>query len=51
MTLLYTTDDLAAMAKLKAAFNPRDLFNPGKVFPKAWSCAELEAVERESVRA
>ncbi len=50
MTLLYTTADLAAMAKLKAAFNPRDLFNPGKVFPKAWSCAEIDEVVAGATR-
>lgn len=44
MTLCYSTADLAAMAALKMAFNPKDLFNPGKIFPDAWSCGELSAL-------
>lgn len=41
MTFIFSTADLAAMAGLKNVFNPRDLFNPGKLFPAAWSCAEI----------
>lgn len=41
MTLCYTANDLAAMASLKLACNPRDLLNPGKMFPEGWSCGEL----------
>ncbi|WP_322497096.1 FAD-binding oxidoreductase [Chloroflexus sp.] len=49
MTLLFTTDDLAAMAGLHQSFDPHDLFNPGKVFPKGRSCGELAALRRSGV--
>lgn len=46
MTLLFSTDDLAAMAGLHQSFDPHDLFNPGKVFPKGRGCGELAALRR-----
>lgn len=49
MTLLFTTDDLAAMAGLHQSFDPHDLFNPGKVFPKGRSCGELAELRRSGV--
>ncbi len=33
MSLVFTEDDMAAMAKLRPAFGAGDRFNPGKVFP------------------
>ncbi|MEF3274177.1 MAG: FAD-binding protein [Chloroflexus sp.] len=49
MTLLFSTDDLAAMAGLHQSFDPYDLFNPGKVFPKGRGCGELAALRRSGV--
>ncbi|MFV9507278.1 MAG: FAD-binding oxidoreductase [Oscillochloridaceae bacterium umkhey_bin13] len=49
MTLLFSTDDLAAMAGLHQSFDPLDLFNPGKVFPKGRGCGELAALRRAGV--
>ncbi|WP_333691798.1 FAD-binding oxidoreductase [Chloroflexus sp.] len=49
MTLLFSTDDLAAMAGLHQSFDPRDLFNPGKVFPKGRGCGELAALRRSGI--
>ncbi len=49
MTLLFSTDDLAAMAGLHQSFDPHDLFNPGKVFPKGRGCGELAALRRSGV--
>jgi glycolate oxidase len=46
MTLLFSTDDLAAMAGLHQSFDPYDLFNPGKIFPAGRSCGELAALRR-----
>jgi hypothetical protein len=40
MPLQFTADDLALMARLKDAFNPRGLCNPGKIFPTARRCGE-----------
>ncbi|HEU5015735.1 MAG TPA: FAD-linked oxidase C-terminal domain-containing protein [Roseiflexaceae bacterium] len=51
MTLLYNTDDLAAMAGLKQCFDPRELFNPGKIFPSGRGCGELAALRHTSVAA
>ncbi len=49
MTLLFSTDDLAAMAGLHQSFDPHDLFNPGKIFPKGRGCGELAALRRAGV--
>ncbi|NTV63786.1 MAG: FAD-binding protein, partial [Oscillochloris sp.] len=49
MTLLFTTADLAAMAGLHQSFDPNDLFNPGKVFPRGKGCGELAALRKAGV--
>jgi glycolate oxidase len=49
MTLLFSTEDLAAMAGLKQCFDPRELFNPGKVFPAGRGCGELAALRRAGI--
>jgi hypothetical protein len=36
------------MARLKASFSPRDLFNPDKIFPSRVSCAEVREVRQDS---
>ena len=41
MPLIFSNADLEAMMKLRRAFAPRGLFNPGKVFPGGPSCGEL----------
>jgi glycolate oxidase len=48
MTLVYSPDDLAAMAGLKMSFDPFERFNPGKVFPTAYSCGELSKIKMMS---
>ena len=40
MPFIFSVADLAFMQKLKAAFNPTGLCNPGKVFPTKKSCVE-----------
>ena len=42
LPLVFTTDDLCAMAKLKKSFNPYDLFNPDKIFPTSRGCLEVQ---------
>jgi glycolate oxidase len=49
LSVVFTTDDLAAMAGLKRSFDPRELFNPDKVFPSAFSCGEIAKIKRQSV--
>jgi glycolate oxidase len=51
MDLLFTTEDLAAMAGLKKSFDPRELFNPGKLFPKGRGCGELAGLRQRAVAA
>ncbi|MFC1935284.1 FAD-binding oxidoreductase [Chloroflexota bacterium] len=41
MPLLFTDADMEAMLRLKRAFAPRGLFNPGKVFPCGPSADDL----------
>jgi glycolate oxidase len=44
MPFIFSAADLAFMQKLKAAFNPTGLCNPGKVFPTKKSCGEAGPV-------
>jgi glycolate oxidase len=44
MPFIFSVADLAFMQKLKAAFNPSGLCNPGKVFPTRKSCVETGPV-------
>lgn len=41
MSWLFSEDDLKAMEKIKDAFDPKGLFNPGKIFPTPKGCLEL----------
>ena len=44
MPFIFTPADLEAMARVKAAFNPTGLCNPGKIFPTRKTCGEAGAV-------
>ena len=44
MPFIFSAADLAFMQKVKAAFNPAGLCNPGKVFPTKKSCVEAGPV-------
>lgn len=50
MTLLFTTEDLIAMAGLKRSFNPTGLFNPDKVLPLAIGCGEVKDLAAGALR-
>ena len=41
MTIQFTEDDLKQQQRLKCAFDPGHLLNPGKMFPQLHRCAEL----------
>jgi glycolate oxidase len=41
MPAMFTETDLAQQQRLKCAFDPKGLLNPGKVFPQLHRCAEL----------
>lgn len=40
MPKMFTSDDLAVMARVQSAFDPRNLCNPGKVLPTPRLCGE-----------
>jgi glycolate oxidase len=44
MGAMFTEDDLKQQQRVKCAFDPDALLNPGKVFPKLHRCAELGRV-------
>ncbi len=44
MSFIFSAADLAFMQRLKSAFNPTGLCNPGKVFPTRKSCVEAGPV-------
>lgn len=50
MTIIFNRDDLAAMAGLRRSFDPGELFNPAKVFPKGTGCGELAEWRRKGVQ-
>ena len=41
MPLMFSDDDMEAMARLKPAFSTNDIFNPGKIFPTGASCVDV----------
>lgn len=43
MTLVYSTDDLATMARVRDVFDPKRQLNPEKIFPAGARCAEIPA--------
>lgn len=44
MPFIFSAADLDLMQRLKSAFNPRGLCNPGKIFPTNKSCVEVGPV-------
>ncbi len=46
MPKMFGADDLDTMQFLRCAFNPRNLCNPGKVFPTPRLCGEVPGVHR-----
>ena len=46
MPLIFSEADLGCMARVKRAFNPTGLCNPGKIFPSRKGCAEAGFASR-----
>lgn len=42
MTRVYSTEDLAAMARVREVFDPQRSLNPEKIFPSGTRCIELQ---------
>ena len=47
MPKMFTDDDLEAMQKVRRAFDPRNLSNPGKIFPTPRLCGEVPGPYRQ----
>ncbi len=43
MSYVFSARDLAAMAQVRLAFDPHELFNPDKIFPDSAACLEARA--------
>ena len=46
MPLMFSEADLDAQARLRRAFDPHEMANPGKVLPTGASCAEVNALDK-----
>ena len=46
MPTMFTADDLSVMQRVRAAFDPKGLCNPGKVFPTPRLCGEVPGPHR-----
>jgi glycolate oxidase subunit GlcD len=44
LPLIFSDDDMEAMLRIRAAFDPTNLCNPGKIFPTSRSCGEPRPV-------
>ncbi|MBV8726629.1 MAG: FAD-binding protein [Candidatus Eremiobacteraeota bacterium] len=42
LSLVFSTDDLATMAKVREVFDPRRVLNPEKIFPAGVGCGEVK---------
>jgi glycolate oxidase len=42
MALIFNETDLRIMQQVRLAWNPRQLFNPGKLFPQPGRCADIK---------
>ncbi|HEY9179890.1 MAG TPA: FAD-linked oxidase C-terminal domain-containing protein, partial [Candidatus Baltobacteraceae bacterium] len=42
LTRIFSTDDLATMARVREVFDPRRMLNPEKIFPAGVGCAEIQ---------
>lgn len=47
MPLLFQDDDLQSMRLARAAFNPQELLNPGKILPTPRACVEVRSAARK----
>jgi glycolate oxidase len=48
MPLLFTEDDLAAMAAIRQVFNPEGRCSPGKMLPGGGGCIERHSPGRRA---
>jgi glycolate oxidase len=48
MRFIFTDDELEAQIQIRDVFNPKNLLNPGKLFPKPGRCAEMRTASVET---
>src|SRR5436305_14965693 len=48
LPLIFSEDDMDAMLRVRAAFDPSGLCNPGKIIPMPRGCGEARAVATKS---
>src|SRR6266404_3128337 len=48
LPLIFSDDDMDAMLRVRAAFDPSGLCNPGKIIPLPKGCGEARAVATQS---
>ncbi|MDQ3820518.1 MAG: FAD-binding oxidoreductase, partial [Acidobacteriota bacterium] len=48
LPLIFSEDDMGAMLRVRAAFDPTGLCNPGKIIPTPRTCSEGSAVSRRA---
>src|SRR6185369_17422775 len=49
LPLIFSDDDMDLMLRVRAAFDPSGLCNPGKIIPMPRGCGEARAVATHSV--
>src|SRR5437762_1773691 len=49
LPLIFSEDDMDAMLRVRAAFDPSGLCNPGKIIPMPRGCGEARAVATQSL--
>ncbi len=50
MPMVFSPDDLVAMARVRRCFDPLELLNPQKVFPTGFSCGEVRELQRNDLQ-
>ncbi len=51
LPLIFSADDMDAMLRVRAAFDPAGLCNPGKIIPTSRSCGEARGARSKNVAA
>jgi len=51
MPVMFTETDLAQQERVKCAFDPKEILNPGKVFPQLKGCGELTSLDARQIEA
>jgi len=51
MPVMFSESDLAQQERVKCAFDPKEILNPGKVFPQLKGCGELNRLDARQIEA